>query len=105
MTLKDDIISDLDTVFDDWADSFTAKLSGATVKQIDGIFEESVETVSPYEAESVVFRPAVSFKTADFNGLDKTHTFTRDADGVVYRIYGEPQPEGVGMTRVALVKA
>ena len=86
-------------------EDFVAKLNGLTVNTIPGIFDEAVETVSPHDAETVVIRPAVTFLGSDFDGLGKSHTFTREKTGISYRIIGEPQTDGAGMTILCLVKA
>lgn len=103
----DDLIRRANTVSMDrfGGEDFVVKLNGMTVDTIPGIFDEAVETVSPHDAETIVIRPAVTFLGSDFEGFGKAHTFTRDKTDAAYRIIGEPQADGAGMTILFLVKA
>lgn len=97
---------DFDIFFDtdDFAELFTLKLAGVAVGDpVAGLFDESVEVVSPYNVEEVVLRPAVTFPSSGVVGIDKKHTITRNSTGTEYRVYGDPRPDGAGMTRFFLV--
>lgn len=104
MSLIDQLDADLGTIFADWAEPFTVKLAGATVATVNGIFAEAVETVSPFEAETVVYRPAVSFQVATVAAFGKSHTYTRVKTGITYKTFGDPQTD-IGFTQIFLVKA
>jgi hypothetical protein len=103
MSLLAELENDLQTIFADWGETFVVALNGVTVKEIAGIFDQAVETISPGTADHVVLRPAVSFRNSDFAGLGKSHAFRRQATGDLFRVYGDPVLEG-GLTRLFLVK-
>lgn len=86
-------------------EDFIVKLNGAMIDTIPGIFDEAVETISPHDAETVVVRPAVAFQDSDFDDYGKSHTYTRVKTGIAYRIFGDVQTDGTGMTVLCLVKA
>jgi hypothetical protein len=86
-------------------EDFIVKLNGATIDTIQGIFDEAVETISPHDADTVVVRPAVAFLDEDYDGFGKSHTYTRIKTGIAYRIFGDIQTDGTGMTVAYLVKA
>lgn len=100
MTLADLIASDFTALLADWGQSVSLRLGGVEVRQITAVFDEAVETWSPGETEVAVLRPALTAATADLAGIDRTHTLI--TGGVEYRLFGEPRPDGTGLSRAFL---
>ncbi len=76
-------------------------LDGLLVRDdIRGIFDESSEVVSPYEASQIVFKPAVSVQDSDFSGITSANVLT--IRGKDYRFDGKPRPDGNGFTLIYL---
>lgn len=105
MTFMDDILGGLSEVLEEAGETFAAELSGVPIKSFLGLFDEAVEVAEPYDTERVTIRPALTLLSSEFAGLDRNNTFRRSATDTLYKIYGDPQPDGMGLTRLYLVKA
>lgn len=89
------------TIFSAFGQPVSFKLAGVVVATVDCLFNPSAEVLSPYEAEVQVSRPEVWCNSAEISGIDRTHNLV--VDGIEYRQYGAPKPEG-HLTRFVLVK-
>jgi len=78
----------------------TITLGGVLVRNIRGIFDESSEVVSPYEASQISLKPAVTIQDSDFLGVTSANVLTiRDKN---YQFDGKPRPDGNGFTLIYL---
>lgn len=76
-------------------------LTGAAVKTIRGIFDESSEVVSPFDTERVQIQPAVTVLSSEMDGITSNHLLT--INGKNYSYDGKPRPDGHGFTLIYLI--
>lgn len=99
-TLKEDMLSDLDTFLndDEFAEKFVFSRSGSTIKCIfDDAFAAAVEGGQGVETS----QPQVVARDSDITGIVQGDTLTRVSNSVVYKVI-KPMPDGTGMTLVLL---
>lgn len=92
--------TDLDTMLEVTGQPVTIKLSGVTVKVIQGKFRKNFESVSSYESTSGILLPVVLCKTSDLEGITSSHVF--EIDGKEYKFDGKPEEQPSGLTKVPL---
>lgn len=94
-TLREDMISDLETVFEDWDDILW---NGNTYK---GIFHNEYEAI-PLFGEGIDSRnPYIQVRESDFSTIAQGNTVT--IGGVAYKVTSI-QPNGVGSLILILSK-
>ena len=98
MTLKRDMVTDLDTFLN--SDEFAVDITygGGTIK---GIFDNEFIANNQDEISVEDLQPQVIVKTSDVPGL--AHGATMTIESVVYNVTGI-QPDGTGLTVVILSK-
>lgn len=105
MTLRDQILTDLNEVIfntADFAEALTYTPAGGTAKTINGIFRDPYQAVNPETSRVEATMPYVLVKTADLTAGVRG-TIAR-AGGSAYSII-ETQPEAFGRTRLILEEA
>ena len=104
MTLKDQIITDLDVYVnpDEFGDAITYTPTGGDAVTIYGIFDADYSAFSPFDGEVATSEPSVLCKTSDVAAIKTNEPMV--IEGVTYRINGPGEPDGTGMTRVRLVR-
>jgi hypothetical protein len=102
MTLKTDILSDLDSVFfnnDEFSENLTYTPSGGKATTIKGIFTDPYEAVNPATHEAETTAPTVLAMNADITGIAHGDIITRGS--TAYEVIGI-QPDTHGTTRLVL---
>ncbi len=96
MTLKADILTDLDTFLD--SDEYAVQITynSGTIK---GIFDNAFVEDQQDDIDVETLQPQVTVKTSDVTGLTQGDTMT--INSVVYNVIGI-QPDGTGLTNVLL---
>lgn len=94
-TLRQDMISDLETVFEDWDDIVW---NGVTYK---GIFHNEYEAVPIFGVEIDSRNPYIQVRESDFSAIVQGETVT--IEGVAYKVKSK-QPNGVGSLLIELSK-
>lgn len=98
MSLKDDILTDLDTFLD--TDEFGVEVAyGSGI--IKGIFDNVFIADQQGEVDVETLQPQVTVKTSDVSGIAQGDTMT--IDSVDYNVIGI-QPDGTGLTNILLSK-
>ncbi|HOO90732.1 MAG TPA: hypothetical protein PLA74_07895 [Syntrophales bacterium] len=105
MTLKADILTDLDSVFfsnDEFSEDFTFTPTGLTARTIKGIFDAPYQAVSPESGEIETTAPSILVMTSDVSGVvHHGDAMTRVSDSVNYEVVGI-QPDTAGTTRLIM---
>lgn len=94
-TLRQDMVSDLETVFEDWDDIVW---NGITYK---GIFHNEYEAVPLFGSEIESRNPYIQVRESDFSAI--AHDNTVAVSGVAYKVKSI-QPNGVGSLLIELSK-
>jgi len=104
MTLKTDILTDLDSTFfsnDEFSEALTLGLAGMTALTIKGIFDDPYEAVNPETQEIETTAPTALVMTADVDGVVNHGDIITRSTGTAYEIIGI-KPDGAGTTRLIL---
>ncbi len=95
ITLREDIASDLTTVFEDWDDIVW---NGTTYK---GIFHNEYEAVALFGLEIESRNPYIQVRESDFSAIVQGNAVT--IAGITYKVKSG-QPNGFGMLLIELSK-
>jgi hypothetical protein len=104
-----DFNQDLQAMMDMFANcDVSITLSGALVKSIHGIFDQSNEVVSPFESDRIIVKPLLTVLDKDFTDVTSANVLTITRDGATsgkdYKLDGKPRPDGAGMTIIHLAE-
>lgn len=84
----------------------TALLHEVATTTFRAIYDDSVEVVSPYQEDQVIFKPAMTALSTDIAAIAGAQTFEILRDGEteskIYAFDGKPRPDGSGLTLVLL---
>lgn len=99
MTLKADLLADLDELFDTDEFAIEVTLTGGT--KINGIFDDEFRGVNIQDGEIRTTAPQVLCKSSDVSGVALGNTVT--INSIAYKVI-ERQPDGTGLTTLILSK-
>jgi len=97
MTLKTELLTDLDELFD--KDEFAVEVTLTGGIKIDGIFDDEFRGVNIQDGEVRTTAPQVLCKSSDVSGVALGSTVT--ISSVAYKVI-ERQPDGTGLTTLIL---
>jgi len=101
MTLKADLLTDLDCMFDtdEFADEVTYTNRYGYAKAVNGIYDAAFEALNPATGSVEATAPQIQVKSADVAGVRKNETILRE--GTTWYITGI-HPDGTGVTILVL---
>lgn len=100
-TIKQQVLDDLDAVFDAGLAVDITHVNGATNETIKGFFDDPYQTGLVGDAEFNNPAPAIFIQTADCGNVDENSEFT--ISGTVYYVI-EIEPDNEGMKKINLSK-